>query len=540
MIRQLLMIAAVAFARPGNAQQPVRPVNRIVSQIRPQTFESHFHYLSDDLFEGRGPGARGGRLAGDYIAAQFERMGLRPAGRDSGWFQSFALTADRVVRSELTAGYERFAPGSDQALLILGSDTLKEYRGPAVFVGYGIVSPENHWDDYKNVDVRGRLVIALAGHPGQVDSTLFKPAGGFNRNTKTYEALRHGAVGALIIHSPESTGYPWEQIPRGWFRERISLLEPDKSSGTPSGISGWIRDSAAARLLRSAGLDLSSLKTKSASRDFRPVPVELGFVAGATISHRAIQGRNVLGIWPGQGPEASEVVILGGHYDHLGIGAPVNGDSIYNGAEDNANGIAALLSVAEAFARSGVAPHRSLLFVAFDAEESGMLGSVAYVRAPTVPLGHTAAMLNLDGINVYSRTSDTYALGLGYSSLGSVFRNAARQEGLTVGISAGEEKFLADQHFFERSDHYSFANAGVPSLFFWGGYTAIGKPPGWMQQKLEEYLNTRYHQPADEIQNWYSFDGTMTDLRVLVRVLYAVAVAPGVPVWNPDSPYQRK
>ncbi|MEP7325952.1 MAG: M28 family peptidase [Gemmatimonadota bacterium] len=540
MIRPLLVLAGLIFGQAARAQQPAAPVTRIASQVNIKAFESHFHYLSDDLMEGRGPGTRGGRLAASYIAAQFERMGLRPAGQDSGWFQPFALKADRIVRSELAAGGEQFAPAVDQAFLILGSDTLEEYRGPAVFVGYGIVSAENRWDDYRDVDVRGKLVIVLAGNPGQVDSTLFKATSTHNRITKTLEALRHGAAGALVIHSPAATGYPWGEIPRGWFKERISLEQPDQPSGIPSGLSGWIRDSAAVRLFRAAGMDLAALKTSSASRDFRPVPVAMELTAAASTTIHIIQGRNVLGIWPGRGADAKQVVILGGHYDHLGIGPPVNGDSIYNGTEDNANGIAALLTTAEAFARSGVVPRRSVLFIAFDAEEEGLLGSEAYVWAPVFPLERTTAMLNMDGINIYAKTRDTYALGLDYSSLGTVFRKAAREEGLSVGISAPEEKFLEDQHFFMRSDHYNFADAGIPSLFIWGGYTAVGKPAGWMQQKIEEYLNTRYHQPSDGMQSWYDYEGTVTDIRVLARILYSVAMSPGVPTWNPESPYQRK
>ncbi|HEV8123576.1 MAG TPA: M28 family peptidase [Gemmatimonadales bacterium] len=537
MIRQLFVLTGLVIGQAAHAQQPVGPLTRIVSGINLKAFESHFRYLSDDLMEGRGPGTRGGRLAANYIATQFERMGLRPAGQDSGWFQPFTLKADQVVRSELTAGSEQFAPGDDQALLLWGGDTVQEYRGPAVFVGYGIVSPENHWDDYADADVRGKLVIALAGNPGQVDSTLFKSASNSNRIAKTQEALRHGAIGVLVIHSRAATGYPWGNISRGWFHESIALLEPDRR---PRGISGWIRDSAAARLLRLAGLDLSTLMISSARANHRALPVNLDLSVATSTRVRTIQGRNVLGLWPGQGPTAGQIVVLGGHYDHLGIGSPVNGDSIYNGTEDNANGIAALLVTAEAFARSGVVPRRSVLFIAFDAEEEGLLGSQAYVRAPIFPLASTVAMLNLDGINVYAKTSDTYALGLDYSSLGTVFRNAARVEGLTVGISADEEKFLEDQHFFNRSDHFSFADAGVPSLFVWGGYKAIGKPAGWMQQKLNEYLSTRYHQPADEMQDWYSFEGSAADLRVLARTLYAVAMAPRFPAWNPDSPFQRK
>ena len=542
MIRPLLALGVLlTVCQDGRAQQPAGPADRIAAEINQHTFESHFRFLSDDLLEGRGLGTRGGRLAGNYIAAQFERIGLRPAGADSGWFQPFGLTARRTVRSELAVGGERFALGAEQALTILGRDTLKEYMGQAVFVGYGLVVPEYRWDDYKDVNVRGNLVIAIAGHPGQVDSSIFTKPGNYGtRTAKTLEAIRHGAAGVLVIHRPVEAGYAWQQVPRFWFQENVALAAPDTSTSIPSGISGWIRDSAAARLLRSAGLDLATLIARSGSRHFRPIPVPLDLRAAAATRSRFIEGRNVVGLLPGHGAEADQVVVLGGHYDHLGIGSPEAGDSIYNGAEDNANGIGGLLAIAEAFTRANVAPRRSILFVAFDAEESGLLGSEAYVRSPGIPLVRTAAMLNMDGLNVYARTSDTWALGLEYSSLGEVFRNAAREEGLAVEISAREKQFLEDQQFFTRSDHYRFANAGVPSLFMWGGYSAVGRPAGWMQQKLEEYLGTRYHRSSDEMQDWYSYEGTLADLRVLARTLYAVAMAPGSPEWNPGSPYQRK
>lgn len=542
MIRPLLALSAlVTICQSGRAQQPPGLADRIAAEIDRHGFTSHFRFLSDDLFEGRGPGTRGGELAGNYIATQFERIGLRPAGPDGGWFHTFVLKVSRIVRSEVAAGGEILVQGDDQVVTIFGSDTLREYRGPAVFVGYGLVAPEYRWDDYKNVDVRGKLVIALAGHPGQVDSTIFTGPGTYGtRTAKTVEAMRHGAIGALVIHRPVEAGYPWSRVSRSWFDNDFELAGPEGAATVPSGLSGWIRDSAAARLMRLAGQDLTSLIRQSNSRGFRPVPLQLDLRAAAFITLRTFRGRNVVGLWPGRGEKAGEVVILGGHYDHLGVGIPEAGDSIYNGAEDNADGIAGLLTVAEAFARTRVAARRSILFIAFDAEEEGLLGSEAYIRSPIIPLARTAAMFNMDGINVYAKTSDTWSLGLEYSDLGSSFRAAARTEGMTVELGADERKFLDDQHFFTRSDHYNFARAGVPALFIWGGYTAVGKPAEWMQQKLEEYLRRRYHRPGDEIQDWYSFDGTMTDLRILARTLYAVAMAPGFPGWNADSPYQRR
>ncbi|MEO8200802.1 MAG: M28 family peptidase, partial [Gemmatimonadota bacterium] len=534
MTRRLILLGAISLAAvKGNAQVRPGPATRIATAIQPATFESHLHFLSDDLLEGRAPGTRGGRLAGIYIAAQFESMGLTPAGKNGGWFQPFDIEASRIVRSELTAGGERFAPGRDQALLIVGSDTLREYQGRLVFVGYGVVAPEYQWDDYKDVDVRGKLVVAIAGHPGQVDSTIFTGSGSYGtRSFKTLEAIRHGAIGALVIHRPAETGYAWSSIARNWFSEDFALAERDTMPAGRPGISGWIRDSTGARLMTLAGLDLPSLVRQSARRDFRPLLMGIEVHAATSVKYRTIHARNVAGLWPGQGAGGRDAVVLGAHYDHLGIGPAVNGDSIYNGAEDNATGVAGVLAIADAFAHTRVVMPRSVLFIAFDAEEVGLLGSEAYVKSPLIPLEHTAAMLNVDGVNPFSRTTDTWALGMEYSELESVFRRAAKAEGLAVKIGATELQFIEDQHFFTRSDHYSFARAGVPALFLGGGYTAVGKPGDWMQQKLEEYLSTRYHRPGDEVLDWYSFEGGIIDLRILARALYAVAVTPRAPQWR--------
>jgi Zn-dependent M28 family amino/carboxypeptidase len=244
---------------------------------------------------------------------------------------------------------------------------------------------------------------------------------------------------------------------------------------------------------------------------------------------------NVLGRFPGQGARSREVVMIGGHYDHFGIASPVDGDSIYNGAEDNASGTAAVLAAAEAFTRSGVHVGRSIVFVGFTAEESGLLGSQAFVAKPTIPLSQVAAILNLDVMNLYGRTRDVSALGLDQSSLGQVFQKAAAAEGLTVSIN--QDALLKGSYF--RSDHFPFARAGVPGTSMENGHTYLNQPADYGQQKSEDYVAKRYHQPGDEVLPSFIYGGAVQQLRVIVRTAVAVADAPGQPVWNRTSEFRE-
>jgi Zn-dependent M28 family amino/carboxypeptidase len=254
------------------------------------------------------------------------------------------------------------------------------------------------------------------------------------------------------------------------------------------------------------------------------------------VGNQVLAGRNVIGRLPGSARSA-ESIVVGAHYDHLGIGQPEQGDSIYNGALDNASGVAGLLALAESFAHSGLRPRRSVLFVAFDAEELGLKGSKAFLSASHPE--DMVAMINFDGLNLFGRTTDTWALGLDYSSLGEQFRRAARAEGIAVRIDDENARMLDAQEFFSRSDHYSFALAGVPSLFLWSGYSAAGRATGWMQAQLEEYLFTRYHQPDDEWLSSYTPDGAVQDLRIVARLIGTLSGSTTRPSWQPASPYQR-
>jgi Zn-dependent M28 family amino/carboxypeptidase len=420
----------------------------------------------------------------------------------------------------------------DYVLWSMRNEPLVTLQAGAVFVGYGIVAPEYQWDDYAGLDVRGKVVICLVNDPGLRDSTIFrgKILTYYGRWTyKIEEAARHGAAGILIVHTTESATYPWTAVASSWTGEQVRLEQPQTSLV----IAGWIKDTSAAGLFAAAGQDLNALMTQAATRNFKAVPLTFGLDAAIRSAVRRSATVNVLGRWEGTGPHRAETILIGGHYDHFGIRTPVKGDSIYNGAEDNASGTAAVIAAAEAFVRSRVRPGRSLLFCAFGAEESGLLGSQALAARPPVPLSQIAAMLNMDVTNLHGRTRDIAVLGADQSSLGPIFARAARTEGMRVTIN---QEALIKGSFF-RSDHFPFARAGVPALSVESGTDYVGHPAGWGSQQAEQYTEERYHQPQDEVLPWFSMIGTVQQIRVIVRTAVAVGSAPAQPTWSAKSEF---
>jgi Zn-dependent M28 family amino/carboxypeptidase len=317
----------------------------------------------------------------------------------------------------------------------------------------------------------------------------------------------------------------------GWVGPQVRL---ERAPGSLQ-VAGWLQQDAAGRLFARGGQDLATLTGAAARKGFRAVPLKLQLDAAVRSGIRRSETENVLGRWPGRGPLAHEAVLIGGHYDHFGIGAPVNGDSIYNGAEDNASGTAGVLAAAEAFVRSGVRAGRSVVFVGFAAEESGLLGSQALAATPPFPLRDMAAILNLDVLNMYGRTRDFSALGLEQSSLGAAMTRAAAAEGLRV--TSNQEALIRGAYF--RSDHFSLARAGVPGISLESGSDFVGRPAGWGTEQRDKYTAERYHQPSDEVQPWFNYDGALQQLRVIVRTAVLVGNATEQPKWSPSSEFRQ-
>jgi Zn-dependent M28 family amino/carboxypeptidase len=507
---------------------------RVAHVVDAKVLRAHLEFLADDALEGRKPGTRGGVTAAKYIAAQFERLGLEPAGDSGTYFQKVPIITLTPEPTLAVAGGDSLAWKKDYVLWSMRNDSVVELRSEAVFVGYGIVAPEYQWDDYAGVDVKGKIVVMLVNDPGLVDSTIFrgKILTYYGRWTyKIEEAQRHGAAGILLIHTDESATYPWTTVASSWTGPQVRLEVPPRSLL----VAGWLQHDAAERLFRSAGADLSSLSQAAAQRGFRAVSLKLELAAAVRSTIGRSTTDNVLGRWPGSGKLREEAVLIGGHYDHFGIGAPVNGDSIFNGAVDNASGTAGVMTVAEAFVRSGIHSARSIVFIGFAAEEAGLLGSQSLVTSPPFPLRDMAAILNLDELNLFGRTRDVAALGLDQSSLGKLFGQAAVAQGLRVTIN--QEALIQGQYF--RSDHFSLARAGVPVVFLQSGLDFDGHPADWGQQQWGEYTAKRYHQPSDNVLPAFNYDGAVQQLRVTVRTAVLAANAPTQPSWNKTSEFRQ-
>ena len=536
-LRHRRVVAALLLAVPATVDAQAR------SGITAAEIDGHLRFLSSDLLEGRAPGTRGGRLTAEYLAAQLRAFGVEP-GVNGSYFQQVPIDVMATQPGSARAAASGKATATlrqpDDVVLWGGSAARQgTARGELVFVGYGASAPEFRWNDFKDVDVKGKILLVLVNDPPAPPSepTLFggKAMTYYGRWTyKFEEAERRGAAGMLIVHRTDQAGYGW-QIVVGSNATEHRLLARDPKLPPPLGVRGWITDSAATTLLRQAGLDFAALRKQAESRDFRPVAtgIELDLAVASTITR--VTSENVIGVLRGRDPVLNrQYVALSGHWDHLGIGTPVNGDSIYNGASDNGTGLSALLAIARVAASSQPRPRRSLLFVFVTAEESGLLGSGYFAQSPPVPLSQIAAALNVDMLGFSGRTRDFQVLGDTKSSLGPQLAAMLRPEGLRL---APDE--YPERGFFYRSDHFSFAKAGIPAVSIDPGTDVIGRPPGWGRQQEDDFTAKRYHQPADEYRPDLDLSGVIQLADIVYRFARRVADAPTMPTWNADAEFRR-
>lgn len=519
---------------------------RVTRAIRPDAVWAPLRFLASDQLEGRGTGARGGEVAAQYIASQFMLMGLEPAGDNGTYFHNVPIVtlvpnghidvqggSSLRFRDDFVMWSEQAPP--QPAAGAAAPDQTQDVSAELVFVGFGITAPEWQWDDYKGMDVRGKILLMLVNDPGLRNPDIFRGRilTYYGRWTyKLEEAARHGAAGILMIHNDTMATYGWNTVVNSWTGDQVRLVTPPG----PLAFGGWITQASAASLLAAHNLDLAQMMRAAANPDFRPIATGVTLHAQVTSHVRYNSAPNVVGRLPGSDATLKdEAVLIGAHYDHHGISAPVNGDSIMNGALDNASGVATLLAVADAFTRTGVRPRRSLLFVSFTGEEKGLLGSGAFAQRPPLPLSRVAAILNIDEANLFAPTRDISALGLDQSSLAGVFDRAARAEGLRV---TPDSQGLFQGSFF-RSDHFPMARAGVPGISFEVGDEAIGHPAGWMKEQKAIYNRDRYHQPSDEILPWYTVDGALQEGRVMARMALMIGNAAAQPTWNPSSEFRQ-
>jgi Zn-dependent M28 family amino/carboxypeptidase len=533
LLSPLLAVLALAASAVNH------PLQEALQRIDAAQVRAHLVFLADDVLEGRAPGSRGERITANYLASQLARNGVGTVG--GSYFQPVPLTGWRADPRRTTvalsagASQAQLRYPSDFVLWVEGADSVA-VTAELVFVGYGVRAPEYQWDDYKNRDVRGRIVMVLAGDPpappGQPRVFDGPRMTYYGRWTyKVEEAARRGAAAVLLVHTPDGAGYGWRVVETSWTRERLALAAEPDSATSPPRLQGWITADAARRAFALADLDFTELFVHAARRDFQPVATGVTARLQATGRMRRFEGTNVLGMVAGRHPaRRAEAVVYTAHYDHLGIGPAVNGDSIYNGAYDNASGVALLLEIAGTFAALATPPERSVIFLFATAEESGLLGAEYYVLHPFIPIARTVAALNIDGANVWGETDDVGAVGLERSTLGDVFELHARALGLRV---SGER--APDKGFFFRSDHFAFARAGVPALSFDQGITYRNRPASWGEAVLSRYEAELYHQPGDEFDAAFDLAGAVQQGRHAFLIGLDIANTPQPPRWHGDG-----
>jgi Zn-dependent M28 family amino/carboxypeptidase len=540
--------AAVEAAPPEAPATPTAP-SRIsaaavtaAGAITEESIRGVVAEIADDRYGGRAPGTPGDKMTRAYLVRELQAIGFEPGTADGGWEQAVELvgvTTNAPAKWRFTRGGSTVELArNDEFIAASGVQQARSGVTDAelVFVGYGIEAPEYSWDDFKGVDVAGKVLVMLNNDPDW-DPALFAGAERlyYGRWMYKYEsATRHGAAGAIIIHTTPSAGYPWQVVQTSWGGAQYELPAGDAPGMQ---LEAWITEDAARKLLGPEG-NLDGLIEQAKRRDFKPIPLGLSTSLSLRSTLTRTQSANVLGLLRGADPAfADELVIYSAHHDHLGVGEPnPNGnpqDKVYNGARDNASGVATVLAIGRAFAALPDRPRRSVMLMFASAEEQGLLGSQYFAAHPTVPAGKIAANVNYDSGNIWGTTRDITFIGLGKSSL----------DGVATEVAAHEQRSLKADQFpdrgsYYRSDNFNFAKIGVPAFYFSGGTDFDGQPPGWGAEQADAYVERHYHQPSDELTDDWRFDGLVQDAKFGFFAGLIVANDPALPAWNAGNEFE--
>jgi Zn-dependent M28 family amino/carboxypeptidase len=508
----------------------------------------HIRELSSDAYEGRGPGTEGERLTVKYTTEQFQKLGLKPGNPDGTFVQKVPLAG---FSAEPEAVYT--AGGKEMRL-----ENLKDYvavsrryepqvnveNSDVVFVGYGVTAPEYGWDDYKGVDVKGKTIVMLindpavpsASNPAELDPNVFKGKAMtyYGRWTYKYEeATRRGAAAAVIVHEEGPAGYPFEVVSGSWGRENFDIVSPDNNAGRV-GVESWITLGKAKELFAAGGQDFDALKKQAVTKDFKPVALNAKATYRVKNTLRKIDSQNVVAKLEGSDPALrNEYVVYSAHWDHLGKDDKAQGDGIFNGAVDNASGVAQVLEMAEALTRLPTPPKRTSIFLLVTAEEKGLLGAKYYASNPLYPAAKTLANINIDSANQWGRTQDVVFIGEGNTTVEDVAREVLTAQGRTVTPDPN-----TDKGFYYRSDHFEFAKIGVPAFYTDPGSNYVGKDPDFAKKKSDEYTANDYHKPSDEIKPEWDLSGAVEDAQFLLAVGYRIAQGDKWPEWKPGTEFK--
>lgn len=535
-LRILAACATLAASLP--AQNPAAPVEDLITV---PSLAAHIRFLSHDLLGGRGVGTDHDHLTRLYLATQFEMLGLLPGGENGTYEQAVPILG---MLTNIEQPLEVVAPTGKRALFEAPKDYTAEAarlvdrvewkNAPLVFAGYGITAPEEDWDDFKDADVSGKVLLVMNNDPsGSDDLFAGKTRLYYGRWSYKYEeAARRGAIGAIVIHTTESAGYPFQVIQAGQGQEQFWL--PFRDGEPTLAIRSWCSEEAAKLMCSLAGQDLDELRARAETREFSPVPLNVSVNLSASVASREIVSANVLATLPGSDPGLEDqVVVVTAHFDHLGTGRPVQGDSIYNGALDNASGCSAMLNLARACAALPERPRRTILFAGVTAEESGLLGSRYFAENPTVPRRKMVANYNIDGINIWGPTSDLGMVGHGKNTLTQLAGEVAARRGRVIRPDAEVDKGL-----FYRSDHFSFARIGVPAAYFKAGNDFLEARDTRRSVKAA-YTALHYHQPSDQFDGRWNLEGAVFDTRLILECLLRTANDDDEPRWTPGDEFEK-
>jgi Zn-dependent M28 family amino/carboxypeptidase len=539
----VVLLIGYSFGNPAS-QSEVIPAGakQAAANLDPERMRADVEFLASDLLEGRGTGARGGDIAAEYIATQFALAGLKPIGDNGTYMQKVPLIG---LNTDPESSLE-FNPQTGEKISLkyldewvandLSLKSEEQIDAPLVYVGYGVKAPEYGWDDYAGVDVKNKVVLCLVNDPPSEDPKFFggKAMTYYGRWTyKFEEASRQGAAGILLMHNTEMAAYGWQVVRNSNSGEQAYLENPPGKYAVR--MAGWITEDSAKRIAAAGGQDLADLMQKAKTKGFKAIELPVHVRAHLTAKVRPLHAENVAGMLEGSDPKRKdEVIVYTAHYDHLGIGVPVDGDKIYNGAVDNASGTALLLELARAFSSSKMRPPRSIVFLSVTGEERGLRGSEYYGIKPLIPAKQTMLDLNYDALDMWGKVKNVVLTGAERTTVWPIVQQIARAMDLTISPESHPE---AGSYF--RSDHFSLARVGIPSFSIDMGNEYVGKPADFGEQKYKEYLQKHYHQPSDEYNSIWDFSGAKQMAELGIYIGWRVAELPTMTGWQQGDPYEK-
>ena len=539
----LLFVVGIIFLTSCQQDSTTSSNNDYASLIDSTDIKYFLTELSSDKFLGRKPCTAGEPITINFLQDEFKKMGLQP-GNGNSYFQEVPLveiTGTSQGNTKIKGGKQNldFEFKKDivtWSLRVQDEIALKESE--LVFCGFGIVAPEYGWNDYAEIDMKGKTAVIFVNDPGYYseDSTFFKGKMMTYYGRWTYkfeEAARQGADGAIIIHETGAAGYPWFVVSSSWTGGQLHLQSPDDNMSRCE-MEGWITFDAAKKLFsNSKSINANGLLQQASKKRFKPIPLGMTISSAMKNSFVKSTSNNVIATLPGS-KKPEEYVLYSSHWDHLGISEPVAGDSIYNGAMDNASGTATFLSIAKAFSQVKEKPERTVIFLAVTAEEQGLLGSEWYAQNPIFPIEKTVGNINMDGASIHGRMKDLTITGFGHSTMDELATTAAQQQ---------DRYILPDQEpekgYFFRSDHFSFAKVGVPALYAKGSYDHRAKGKEYAMTKRHEYTTANYHRPSDHYTDDWQLDGTVEDGQLFFNVGYRLATEKIYPEWKDGSEFKN-